>query len=253
MSNYADLAQELISLLQLKQPPIAISLVDEIPAGIANYSGVAPAGCRFWQEAASAAFATSAVDHSLCSIGVHTHNLEPSPEQQADLMDALKVFADLGYVRTEDIPQIPVLKSRSRYVVYAPLAASALRPDIVLLFVSSNQMLILSEAVQQVENQNTPALGRPACAVVPQVVNSGRAALSLGCCGARAYLDNFADEIAIFALPGATLSAYVERLRVLASANHVLSRFHHLRRADILSGNRPSIERSLELFAVSQQ
>ena len=62
-------------------------------------------------------------------------------------------------------------------------------PDMVLLFVNANQTLILSEATQQVENQNAPAMGRPACAIVPQVMNTGRAALSLGCCGARAYLD----------------------------------------------------------------
>lgn len=253
MSDYAALAGEFTRLLQLKQPPVAISLANEIPEGITNYGGSAPAGCSFWQEAADKSFATSAADHSLCAIGVHTHNLEPSPEQQTDLQDTLKVFADLGYVRQEDIPQIPVLQSRSRHVVYAPLAASPLPPDVVLLFVSPSQMLVLSEAVQQVENQSTPALGRPACAIIPQVVNSGRAAVSLGCCGARAYLDNFTEELAIFALPGATISAYLDRLRVLASANLVLSRFHHMRRMDIASGNRPSIHQSLQLFAASQQ
>lgn len=56
--------------------------------------------------------------------------------------------------------------------------------------VNANQTLILSEATQQVEKQNPPAMGRPACAVVAQVMNTGRAALSSGCCGARAYLDN---------------------------------------------------------------
>jgi uncharacterized protein (DUF169 family) len=253
MSEYAAIAEELTSLLQLKQPPIAIAFADDLPAGISHYDGLAPAGCRFWQEAADTTFATSSADHSLCAIGVHTHNLQPSPAQQTDLMDALKVFADLGYVREQDIPQIPVLESRSRHVVYAPLSAAPLPPAVVLLFVSPNQMLIVSEAVQQVENQNAPALGRPACAVVPQVVNSGRAALSLGCCGARAYLDNFNDEVAIFALPGANLSAYVDRLRILSSANTVLSRFHQMRRTNIASGNRPSVQHSLELFAASQQ
>jgi hypothetical protein len=43
-------------------------------------------------------FVTSAAEHSLCAVGVYTHNLQPSPPQQADLMDALKVFGDLGYV-----------------------------------------------------------------------------------------------------------------------------------------------------------
>src|SRR5208282_772739 len=155
-----------------------ICFTDAVPAGLKSYAGRVPAGCRFWQDGASGAFATSASDHSLCAIGVYTHNLETSPEQQVDLMDALGVFGELDYVTPADLPLIPVLGSRPTYVVYAPLAETPLPPDVVLLFVNSNQTLILSEATQQVENQNPPAMGRPACAVVPQVMNTGRAALS---------------------------------------------------------------------------
>ncbi len=96
----------------------------------------------------------------------------------------------------------------------------------MLLFVNANQTLILSEATGQVENQNAPAMGRPACAVVPQVMNTGRAALSLGCCGARAYLDILTDDVAVFAIPGAKLEAYARRIQALAKANDVLSKFH---------------------------
>lgn len=252
MNHYAAISEELTHLLHLEQSPIAISFSDSVPEGVHAYDGQAPAGCRFWQDAASSAFATSAADHAMCAIGVHTHNLQPSPAQQTDLMDALKAFADLGYIRQEDIPLIPVLNSQSKYVVYAPLANSPLPADIVLLFVSANQTLILSEATQQVEGQNAPAMGRPACAVVPQVINTGRAALSLGCCGARAYLDNFTDAIAIFAIPGAKLESYVERIQILSNANTILSKFHQIRRNDIASGNRPSIQSSLEAFAASQ-
>ena len=150
---------------------------------------VFPQAADSGKTARDTAFATSASDHNLCAIGVYTHNLQPSPAQQTDLMDALKVFGELDYVRPEDLASIPVLASQPRYVIYAPLAESPLPPDVVLLFVNANQTLILSEATQQVENQNAPAMGRPACAIVPQVMNTGRAALSLGCCGARAYLD----------------------------------------------------------------
>ena len=188
--------------LDLRQPPVAICFTDSMPPGVASHAGRVPAGCRFWEDAASTAFATSASDHSLCAIGVYTHNLQTSPAHQIDLMDALKVFGELGYVREEDLASIPVLGSQPAYVVYSP-GDSPLPPDVVLLFVNANQTLILSEATQQVENQNAPAMGRPACAVVPQVMNTGRAALSLGCCGARAYLDVLTEDVAIFAIPGA--------------------------------------------------
>src|SRR6185369_3612634 len=133
-----------------------------------------------------------------------THNMEASPAAQKDLGDALKVFADLGYVRAQDIPLIPVLANRPRAVIYGPLNQVPLPPDVVLLFVNADQTLILSEASQQLEGGLPPAMGRPACAVVPQAWNNNQSALSLGCCGARAYLDVLSNEIALYAIPGAT-------------------------------------------------
>jgi uncharacterized protein (DUF169 family) len=252
MESYAALSQELIQLLHLEQPPIAISFTDTPPEGVAPYSGNAPAGCRFWQDAATSTFTTCARDHELCAIGVHTHSLRPSAAQQKDLVDALKVFADLGYVRPEDVPQIPVLKNQSQFVTYSPLAESPLPPDLVILFVRADQTLILSEATQQLESENTPAMGRPACAVIAQVMNTGRSAMSLGCCGARAYLDTFTNTTEIFAIPASKLQGYVERIRILTNANTLLSQFHQLRRTDIAAGNRPSIQESLTAFAAPQ-
>jgi uncharacterized protein (DUF169 family) len=88
-------------------------------------------------------------------------------------------------------------------------------------------------------------MGRPACAVVPQVMNTGRAALSLGCCGARAYLDVLSDDVAIFAIPGAKLAAYAERIETLSKANAVLSQFHQMRRRSVEAGQNPTVKESL--------
>jgi uncharacterized protein (DUF169 family) len=76
-------------------------------------------------------------------------------------------------------------------------------------------------------------------------MNTGRAAFSLGCCGARAYLDVLQDDVAIFAIPGARLAEYVERIEVLSKANAVLSRFHHMRRRAVEGGQNPTIMDSL--------
>ena len=91
-------------------------------------------------------------------------------------------------------------------------------------------------------------MGRPACAVVPQVLNTGRAALSLGCCGARAYLDTLTDDVALFAIPGAKLEAYTARIEILANANKVLTGFHQLRRSQVQAGHNPTIQESLASF-----
>jgi uncharacterized protein (DUF169 family) len=244
-NHYQRVAQILSESLNLRQPPVAICFTESAPPGVTEHAGRVPAGCRFWEDAAHSTFLTTAADHSLCAIGVYTHNLQTSPAQQVDLIDALTVFGDIGYVRAEDLPLIPVLASQPEYVVYGPLPETPLPPDVVILFINANQTLILSEATQQVENQNPPAMGRPACAVVAQVMNTGRAALSLGCCGARAYLDALTDDVAIFAIPGAKLKAYAERIEALSKANALLSNFHRLRRRDIEAGQEPTIKQSL--------
>ncbi len=248
MSANSEIVQLLTESLNLTQPPIAVCLTENVPAGVEMWSGLSPAGCRFWQEAATRVFATSADDHSLCSIGMHTHHLEMTAGAMTDLGDALKVFAQLTYVRDEDVAAIPVLATTPKHVIYGPLAEipdAWMAPDVVLLFVRADQTLILSEASQQLEGGMPPAMGRPACAIIPQAVNTGRSALSLGCCGARAYLDVLADDIALYAVPGKTLGAFAERVAALSKANGILTKFHRIRRKDVDAGNRPTIEQSL--------
>ena len=248
MPSHAEVSRLLTDSLKLTQPPVAVCLTDALPPGVQSWSGHSPAGCRFWQEAASRVFATSAADHALCSIGQYTHNLEMTPAAGKELGDALKIFADLTYVREQDVPQIPVLASKPKYVIYGPLAEIPIEPDVVLLFVRADQTLILSEASQQLEGGQPPAMGRPACAVIPQAKNSGRSALSLGCCGARAYLDILPDDVAMYAIPGATVGAFAERIAALATANGILTKFHQLRRRDVESGKSPSIQESLAVL-----
>jgi uncharacterized protein (DUF169 family) len=241
----SEISQSLIESLKLTQPPVAVCLADSVPVGVESWSGHSPAGCRFWQEAGDRVFATTAGDHGLCSIGQYTHNLDRSAAGNKDLGDALKVFADLGYVREQDIPQIPVLASKPNYVIYGPLAQIPIEPDVVLLFVQAAQILILSEASQQLENGLPPAMGRPACAIIPQAKNTGRSALSLGCCGARAYLDVLSDDVALYAIPGGVLSAFAKRIDALSKANGILTKFHQIRRKDVEAGNSPTIEDSM--------
>lgn len=246
MSPYGEISQTITEALHLTQPPVAVCLSEDIPAGVESWDGRVPAGCRFWQEARQRVFATSASDHALCSIGLHTHNLEMSPAAEADLGDALKVFNDLGYVRTEDVPMIPVLASRPKFVTYGPLSQTPLDPDVVLLFIRPDQTLILSEASQQLEGGLPPAMGRPACAVIPQAKNTARSALSLGCCGARAYLDVLSETVAIYAVPGLAIAAFAERISALSKANAILTAFHEIRRRDVDAGKSPTIQESLQ-------
>src|SRR6185295_13336667 len=131
-----------------------------------------------------------AQDHELCAIGVHTHHLaEPSATHQGELQDVLQAMSGLDYVRADEVAAIAVVERKVKHVVYGPLAEFSSAPEVAMLFAHAQQALIISEAVSRVDEGIPPAMGRPACAVVPQVINQSRAAMSLGCCGARAYLD----------------------------------------------------------------
>ncbi len=251
-NRYAEASQKLTAALELQLEPIAISITDRVPAGVPTHRGGAPAGCSFWEQAAQGAFATVPADHESCTVGMHTHGMTLESEaQQQDLSVSLRVFNDLGYVRTSDVAAIPTLDAGTQVVVYSRLSSAPLPPNVVLVFASSRQGLIVTEAAQQLEGGVPPALGRPACAIVPQSMRTGRAALSLGCCGARAYLDVFSDDVALWALPGSRLFDYVERIEVLANANRTLTSFHRLRRSDVEAGEHPSVADSLARLQAS--
>lgn len=242
MNQFESVAKSLNDSLHLRIPPVALCFTDTPPPGIRPSAIPAPAGCAFWERGA----VTSVKDHESCTVGMYTHHMPlDTPSRQKDLNDSLKVFADLGYVRPEDVPGIPMLKKETKFVVYAPLASTPLPPDVVLLFANSRQSLAITEAVQQVDPGVPPAMGRPACAAVPQAANTGKPALSLGCCGARAYLNVLTDDFALWALPGAKIAEYAGRIKVLTDANNILTQFHQIRRKDVEQGKAPSIEESL--------
>ncbi len=72
-------------------------------------------------------------------------------------------------------------------------------------------------------------MGRPACAMVPQAMQSGTGTTSLGCIGNRVYT-GLADDELYFAIPGPMLAAVVERLHTILRANRELEIFHTARR-----------------------
>ena len=244
--EYSALSQKLSAALNLKLQPIAICFTRDLPKDLPEFAGTVPAGCVFWEEAAKQPILTAASQHELCSIGVYTHNLaNPSPNYASELNTVLHVLGELQYAREEDVARIPVLKTRPTHILYAPLSVAPVQPDVVMLFAHAGDSLIISEAVQQVDSGLPPAMGRPACAVIPQVVNSGNAALSLGCCGARSYLSVLTDEVALWALPGHKITEYTERIVALSEANKILSKFHKLRMEDVAAGRTPSYQESL--------
>ena len=152
----------------------------------------------------------------------------------------------LDYVRAEEVAAIPVVRREVKHAIFGPLADFPVEPDVALLFANASQGLVLSEAIARVDGGVPPAMGRPACAALPQAFNGGIAAMSLGCCGARAYLDALSDDTALWALPGSRLGEYCEQIAVFANANRTLAMFHERRRTDVEAGMRPTVQESLQ-------
>ena len=249
MTDYATLAQRIERSLDLTMAPVAVTFLAARAAARAPAAPV-PAGCSFWELGARQTIATEARHHQHCSIGIHTHNLANAPaSQQHELETVLGAMQGLDYIRPAEVEALPVMSEASEGVQYGPLGEATSPPSAVLLFAHASQGLILSEALTRVDGETPLAMGRPACALIPQVVNGSRAASSLGCCGARAYLDALSDDVALWGLPGSRLEAYVDEIEILAKANAVLAQFHARRREDIESGDTPTVEESLARLA----
>src|SRR5438128_7358202 len=140
MTDYSAISKTIMDSLKLRVAPVAVCVTEHPPAGVRAPSHPAAAGCVFWERGAQGAFVTSPSDHSNCVVGMYTHHMPlTTSSQQENLNDCLKVFGDLGYVRPEDIPAIPVLKEEAKYVTYAPLASTPVSPSAVLLFEDSRQ------------------------------------------------------------------------------------------------------------------
>ena len=246
MNELPNLARQLQDSLSLTIPPVAVTFWDSASSDIPAPDASVPAGCSFWEVGTHSTVATTAEHHRHCSIGIHTHNLTDAPgNQQQELQAALGAMQGLDYVRPGEVEALPVMKTSNVQVVYGPLQEATEQPSVVLLFAHASQGLILSEAVSRVDGEPPLALGRPACALIPQVLNSEHSASSLGCCGARAYLRELGDDIALWGLLGTRLEAYVEEIETLAKANTVLTQFHTLRREAIEAGESPTVEQSL--------
>jgi uncharacterized protein (DUF169 family) len=234
--NIGSLAARLKSLLGSRTPPVAISFLDAAPAGVARVAAPQPAGCGYWSLAAGGAvFYTESEDHHGCPIGAWTHGVDLPPDVGAGLQDLVRTMVGLQYLSPEEIPTIPRRDAPFRVAVYAPLDRTPCAPDVVLARADARRMMLLAEAAQAAGIANRPAMGRPTCAIVPEVMASQMSGLSFGCIGNRVYTGTGDDE-SWFAVPGPRLQTLVDKLEVTVRANRELEGFHR----DRLAGGGPT-------------
>jgi uncharacterized protein (DUF169 family) len=229
--DYRTLAEQLQGMLSLRTRPLAMAFLPSPPAGVPRVERPAASGCTYWKLAAEGrAFYTEVTDHFGCAVGAYTHGIELPPVQAQELEGLVGTMTGLGYLRPEEIPQIPTRKGTFGVLVYAPLAEAPCPPDVVLVRGDARQVMLVAEAAWSAGLRGDVAtMGRPACAMVPQAIQSGTGATSLGCIGNRVYT-GLADHELYFAIPGPKLATVVERLATIVEANRALEVFHTQRR-----------------------
>jgi uncharacterized protein (DUF169 family) len=206
--------------------PIAISFSDQPPAGISRWAGAAvPAGCAFWSRArAGEAFYTEPPDHYNCAVGAHTHGLALPAELGPQLMNTVGFMVDSGYLKMEEVPGIPVLPAAPRYISYAPAGTATFAPDVVLFAAPPASVMLLYEAALRAGagTAPTPAIGRPACAVLALTAGTGAATLSFGCRGNRTFT-GLSDHELYFAIPGRHWTTFQQALAEIAAADQKMT------------------------------
>jgi uncharacterized protein (DUF169 family) len=171
-------------------------------------------------------------NHFNCAVGAYTHNIALSPAREKETEQTLKMLFDLGYVKPEEVPQIPRLATTPAAIVYAPLGETPVAPDAVLFACKPSGAMLLNEAAARAGVQSgAPVLGRPTCMALPASLTNG-VILSLGCMGNRVYTGLGPEEM-YFVVRGKDLAAVAEALTVITAANLALNEYASGRRTEL--------------------
>jgi uncharacterized protein (DUF169 family) len=223
-----------LSSLGLERAPVAIAFLANAPAGLPHVGQPAPASCGYWKTASEGgAFYTTAADHGNCAVGAYTHGVELTPQQGEELQGLVGTMVELKYIRMDEVPSIPKRTVPMTIAAYAPLAQANFSPDVVVFRGNVRQIMILSEAARaaRVFATNT-VMGRPACAMLPEAMQSAGGVASVGCIGNRVYT-GLGDNELYLAVPGSKLNDVLEKLPEISRANVELEKFHQQRALEL--------------------
>ena len=229
-SAYTRIEQQLTADLDLRRRPVAVAFLASTPEGVERYDGVQPSGCSFWRIASDGrTFHTVAEQHYNCPIGAYTHNIALPPSRAHELDETLGFMAGIGYLRMEEVPSIPLLPETPGVVVYAPLGATPVDPDVVLCWGPPGRIMLLQEAALRAGvAAGLQTLARPTCMILPAALGGGTVA-STGCVGNRVYTGLDDSELYV-AVPGRDLARVANEASVICAANATLLEYHRGRK-----------------------
>ena len=232
-AGWRELETRILQALHAQVRPVAVAFLEVAPVGVEKFEGTQPSGCSFWRLAAQGrTFYTVPENHFNCAVGAYTHNIAPSPEREKETEQTLKMMFDLGYVKPEEVPQIPRLAKPPKAILYSPLSEAPAEPDVVLFALKPAAAMILQEAAARAGvGAAAPALGRPTCMALPASLQHGTIT-SLGCIGNRTYTGLGEDELYVV-VRGKDLARVAEALTVISGANSALLDYARGRREQL--------------------
>ncbi len=216
--EHVALGAALSELLRLSVPPVGIAFraeaatagVDPVggtrPAPTADgRTGAAPASCVFWGMGAERVFSTVAADHGNCSVGSYTHGFSTLAEvgHNADVA----ALVQSGWIGEADFPKVPAVKEKPGSIVYGPLDALPVAPDVIFLRLNAKQAMVLDDALGGVRFE-----GKPQCHILAIAKDGQEPAISVGCMLSRVRTGMGNGEMSC-ALPASKLAETVEALR----------------------------------------
>jgi uncharacterized protein (DUF169 family) len=226
----AALAAELGALLRLAVPPIGIAFRAEPatpgvppigrphPAPAADgRTGAAAAPCVFWFLGTERVFSTVEADHANCSVGSYTHGFKRLDEVAGK--DDVAALVGAGWVGEADFPRVRAVKDKPGSIVYGPLDALPVEPDVVFLRLSPKQAMVLDDALGGVRFE-----GKPQCHVLAIAKDGGETAISVGCMLSRVRTGMASTEMSC-AIPAARLAETVAALRRNAATERAVAAY----------------------------
>lgn len=199
---WAELSALLEDRLKLRLQPVALAFVQEQPRDIPRSSAASPSSCAFWRRAETEVFYAAAEDHFNCPLGAMVMGFSLPPKQMSQLQEEVGMMCGASYIREAEVAHVPKVARPSAGIVYGPMWRFPLEPDAVVLWLTPQQAMMMSECCGLVNWAASPTgmLGRPGCAALPIALAQGQPSQSFGCVGMRVNT-GVAEELLLMVIP----------------------------------------------------
>ena len=214
LAGYQRIGSEINEMLNLENPPIAISFMDVPPEGARKNEENVASGCVFWIRGFKDTFYTDQRDHANCNIGSFTHGFLPPEKVDLDACVDIALFDKTGYFPAAAFGGVSRMMQAPNFVAYGPLHKISFEPDVVLMVVNPQQAMLVGEAAG-----NARLMTAPTCQAIPMAYNDHQVGISLGCVTNRIRTGIKPTEMVV-TVPRELLGTFTEKLRQRAKSNN---------------------------------